>query len=90
MVGVSPALGAGVVTVGHAASLRYQGAGGAGGGGGAGLLPLPCAQDSRGIARLTCEACRDGGYELWVTEDAFKLSPEITEEYSDNTSNQSP
>ena len=76
---VCPALGTGVVTVGHAAPLGYQAAGGAGGGRleGVLLLPLPRHQDGRGVCGLTGQAPRDGRGEIWIVADSFKLGPVI-------------
>ena len=70
-----PALGAGVVTVRHAAPLRYEGAGGAGGAGGPTVLPLPAprVEDGPGVGCLTGQACPDGFSELRLTADSFKL-----------------
>lgn len=79
MEGVCPALGTGVVTVGHAAPLSYQAAGGAGGGRleGVLLLPLPRHQDGRGVCCLAGQALRDGRGEFWIVADSFKLGPVI-------------
>ena len=72
MVGVSPALGAGVVTVGHAAALRDELAGGAGGDLVAVVrLPVPGRQH-HGLS-LTGKTLPDSGCELWLTADSFKL-----------------
>ena len=75
MVSVCPTLRTGVVTVGHAAALRYEGAGGAGGLVVAQLcLSLPgCRHHHR--PRLTGKTLPDGGCEFWPTADSFKLRP---------------
>ena len=75
-----PTLRAGVVTVRHAAPLRYEGAGGAGGAGGTTVLPLPAlpaprVEDGPRVGCLTGQACPDGFCELRLTADSFKLGP---------------
>ena len=74
MVGVRPTLRTGVVTVGHAAALRDELAGGAGGDlVGVVRLSVPGGQDHG--PGLTGETLPDGGRELWSTADSFKLGP---------------
>ena len=75
MVSVCPTLRTGVVTVGHAAALRDELAGGAVGDlVGVVRLSVPGGQDHG--PGLTGETLPDGGCELRPTADSFKLCPD--------------
>ena len=74
MVGVSPTLRTGVVTVGHAAALRDELAGGAGRDVVAVLRLAVPGRQHHGPS-LTVETLPDGGCELRPTADSFKLRP---------------
>ena len=75
MVGVCPTLRTGVVTVGHAAALRDELAGGAGREVVA-LVRLTVPGRHQHGPGLTGKTLPDGGCELRLTADSFKLLPD--------------
>ena len=75
MVSVCPTLRTGVVTVGHAAALRDELAGGAGGGDLVAVVGLPVPDGQHHRPSLTGKTLPDGGCEVRLTADSFKLGP---------------
>ena len=76
MVGIRSTLRTGVVTVGHAAALRYEVAGCAGGRVVALLRGLPVSGGQHHRPGLAGETLPDGGGELRPAADSFKLCPD--------------